>query len=72
MNLSLLDIFSSTEMIMNLSLFDIFSGTAGGIGSVMAALGALKLGALTFLHRDSLDIKTRSTLHIYDDKGNNS
>ena len=48
---------------MNLSLFDIFSGTAGGIGSVMAALGALKLGALTFLHRDSLDIKTRSTLH---------
>ena len=57
-------------MIMNLSLLDIFSGTAGGIGSVMAALGALKLGALTFLHRDSLDIKTR--LHIYDDKGNNS
>ena len=55
---------------MNLSLLDIFSGTAGGIGSVMAALGALKLGALTFLHRDSLDIKTR--LHIYDDKGNNS
>merc|ERR1712083_338493 len=37
----------------------IASGTAGGIGSVMAALGALKLGALTFLHRDSLDIKTR-------------
>merc|ERR1711990_1217858 len=38
----------------------IASGTAGGIGSVMAALGALKLGALTLLHADSLDTKTRA------------
>ena len=38
----------------------ICSSTAGGIGSVMAALGALKLGALTLLHADSLDTKTRS------------
>ena len=44
-----------------LYIFDIwmFSGTAGGIGSVMAALGALKLGALTILNADSLDIETR-------------
>jgi len=38
----------------------IASGTAGGIGSVMAALGALKLGALTILNADSLDIETRA------------
>merc|ERR1712210_211255 len=39
----------------------IASGTAGGIGSVMAALGALKLGALALLHADlDLGIKTRA------------
>ena len=36
-----------------------FSGTAGGIGTVMAALGALKLGALTLLNADSLNIEKR-------------
>ena len=39
------------------------SGTAGGLSTVMAALGALKLGALTLLHADtivdSLETKTR-------------
>jgi len=35
----------------------IASGTAGGIGTVMAALGALKLGALTLLNADSLNIE---------------
>merc|ERR1712066_502022 len=41
----------------------IASGTAGGLSTVMAALGALKLGALTLLHADtivdSLETKTR-------------
>ena len=39
------------------------SGTAGGLSTVMAALGALKRGALTLLHADtivdSLETKTR-------------
>merc|ERR1711928_59749 len=41
----------------------IASGTAGGLSTVMAALGAPKLGALTPLHADtivdSLETKTR-------------